>query len=71
MNCGFKNDKWYVDYTSCKRSIGTVREEHDRRALEIAATSNNIMLSMTGGTDSQVMALSFLKQNIPFEAVFM
>jgi len=71
MNCGFENDKWYVDYTSCNRPVGTVREEHDKRAIEIAETSNNIMLSMTGGTDSQVMALSFLKQNIPFEAVFM
>jgi len=71
VNFGFENDKWYIDITSCNRPIGTIREEHNFRARSIAETSKNIMLSFSGGTDSQVMLLSFLQQSIPVETVFM
>jgi len=68
---GFENNKWYIDYTACDRAVGTLRQEHLFRAKTIAENSNKIMLSNSGGTDSQVMLLSFIEQHIPFESVFL
>jgi hypothetical protein len=48
-----------------------MREESDRRALEIAWGSPKIMLSLSGGIDSQSMLLSFQQQHIPVECAFL
>lgn len=71
VNYGFDNDQWWIEYDSCRWTPGTMREESDKRALEIANTSNKIMLSLSGGIDSQSMLLSFQEQDIPVECAFL
>jgi len=71
MKHGFDGDQWWIEYPSCRWKPGNIREESDRRAVEIAQTSDKIMLSLSGGVDSQTMLLSFKQQNIPFESAFL
>jgi len=71
MKYGFDNDKWWIEYSSCRWAPGNMREESDRRAVEIAQTSDKIMLSFSGGVDSQSMLLSFQQQDIPVECAFL
>ena len=72
MNWGFENEKFYIDYLSCSRPIGNIYQEFDRRALQIAEeNTNEILISVSSGVDSQAMLTSFLKQNIPVKSVFM
>jgi hypothetical protein len=71
MNYGFENDKWYIDYTTCTRPVGNMRQESDRRAVEIANTSSKIMISLSGGLDSQSVLHSFYTQDIPVECAFL
>ena len=71
MNYGFEDNKWWIDYQSCRWKPGNMREESDRRAVEIGSSSQKIMLSLSGGVDSQSMLLSFLSQNIPVECAFL
>lgn len=68
---GFENEKWYMEYSSCRYVPGNMRQESDRRAVQIAETSSKIMLSLSGGVDSQSMLLSFLQQDIPVESAFL
>lgn len=71
MIYGFDNGKWWIEYQSCRWRPGNMREESDRRAKEIGETSKKIMLSLSGGIDSQSMLLSFQEQNIPVECAFL
>jgi hypothetical protein len=71
MIYGFDNGKWWIEYQSCRWSPGNMREESDKRALEIGQTSKKIMLSLSGGIDSQSMLLSFQQQDIPVECAFL
>jgi len=72
MDWGFENQKFYIEYTSCTRPVGTLYEEFDRRALEIAESNiDDLLVSISGGVDSQAMLNSFLKQDIPVKTVFM
>jgi len=66
-----ENNNWWIEYDSCRRLPGNMREESDRRALEIAWGSPKIMLSLSGGIDSQSMLLSFQQQHIPVECAFL
>lgn len=68
---GFENGKWYIDYTSCKRPVGNMRQESDLRAVEIAETSSKIMISLSSGIDSQSVLHSFITQGIPVETAFL
>jgi hypothetical protein len=71
MKYGFEDGKFYIDFVSRSRTVGTMREESDRRALEIGSTYPKIMLSFSGGVDSQCVLHSFYTQGIPIETVFM
>lgn len=71
MKYGFENDNWWIEYDSCRWTPGNMREESDRRAREIGETSKKIMLSLSGGVDSQSMLLSFQEQGIPVECAFL
>lgn len=68
---GFENNQWWVEYKSCRWMPGNMREESDRRAKEIGETSKKIMLSLSGGIDSQSMLLSFLEMGVPVESAFL
>lgn len=68
---GFENDKFYVDFKSCSRPHGTMREEHELRAKEIAETSKKICVSLSSGVDSQSMVHSFYNMGVDFETSFL
>jgi hypothetical protein len=71
MQLGLDNGRFYSEYEACRWTVGNIREECDRRAVDIANYGNKIMLGMSSGLDSQIVLLSFLQQNIPIESVFM
>jgi hypothetical protein len=73
MNYGFDGKRFYIDYESCKRPVGNMREESDRRAVEVYETSETkkLILSLSSGIDSQSVLHSFHQQGIPLETVFM
>jgi hypothetical protein len=54
-----------------KYSPGNMKEESDRRAVDIAATSDKILVSVSSGIDGQAMIHSFHTQGIPFETAFL
>jgi len=68
---GFENGKWYIDYTTCKRPVGNMRQESDKRAVEIAGSNDKIMISLSSGIDSQSVLHSFVTQDIPVETAFL
>lgn len=73
MNFGIdsSNGKFYVEHTSCTRTPGTLREESDRRARDIYAGNNKVMLCLSSGLDSQIALHSFMSQDIPVECAFL
>lgn len=72
MIYGFdENKNWWIEYDSCRWKPGNMREESDRRAVEIGETSQKIMLSLSGGVDSQSMLLSFQQMGVPVECAFL
>jgi hypothetical protein len=71
MQLGLDNGQVYFEYEACRWDVGNIREECDRRAVDIANFGNKVMLGMSSGVDSQIVLLSFLEQNIPIECVFM
>lgn len=70
MNYGFENNKFYVEFPPMHRVPGTMKEENDRRAVEIANDSTNIFLTISSGVDSQSVLHSFESQGIPVECAF-
>ena len=71
MIFGFEEDKFYIDFVSCTRPHGNMREESDRRALELAEGGGKFMLGFSGGVDSQSVLHSFTELGIPLETAFM
>jgi len=71
MIFGFEEDKFYIDFVSCTRPHGNMRQESDRRALELAEGGGKFMLGFSGGVDSQSVLHSFTELDIPLETVFM
>ncbi len=70
MNYGFENNQFYVEFPAFTRKPGNMREENDRRALEIASQGTKLILSISSGVDSQSVLHSFHTQGIPVEYVF-
>jgi hypothetical protein len=68
---GYDNEKFYIDFKSCSRPPGTMREESDRRAKQIAENNSKCILSFSGGIDSQSVLHSFYQQGLPIETAFM
>lgn len=68
---GFENNVFYMDMPTISRPVINMRDENDRRALEIAEMSDKIVLGMSTGLDSQAMLHAFRTQDIPVECVFM
>ena len=71
MNYGFENNKFYIDFVSCDRPHGTMREASDRRAIDLAEQGGKFMLGNSGGLDSQSVLHSFYTQGIPLETAFL
>ena len=71
MTYGFDDDVFYIDMPTISRPVINMRDENDRRALEIAQMSNKIVLGMSTGIDSQAMLHAFKQYDIPIECVFM
>jgi hypothetical protein len=70
ITSGFEDGKFYIDFESCSRPVGNMREEADRRAVELYSSSQNLLLGLSGGLDSQGVLHSFMSQGIPLETVF-
>ena len=64
------NNKFYVEFTSCPRPVGNMREELDLACQRIAS-EGKIMISLSSGLDSQVILHSFATQGLPYECAFM
>lgn len=71
MTSGFEDGKFYLDFKSSSRPYGNIREESDRRAIELAEHNVKYMLGLSGGLDSQTALHSFCTQGIPIETVFL
>jgi hypothetical protein len=71
INYGFENEKFYIEYRGCSRPAGTLREEAEQRALDIANSSEKIMLGFSGGLDSQIMVHSLRQVGAQFETAFL
>ena len=71
MIYGFDNGKFYIDFKSCERPHGNMKEESDLRAKQLAETGSKFMLGFSGGLDSQSVLHSFYTQGIPIETAFL
>lgn len=72
MNYGFdENNNFYIEYPTITRPVGTMREETERRAVELFEQNPKIAISLSSGIDSQSILHSFVTQGIPFTAFFM
>lgn len=71
MIYGFENNKFYIDFVSCSRPHGNMRQESDHRARELAEAGGKFMLGLSGGLDSQSVLHSFTELGIPLETAFM
>jgi hypothetical protein len=65
-----ENDKFYVEYTSCERPIGNVRQEMERACTKLAS-EGKILISLTSGLDSQVLLHTFHTLGLPYQCAFM
>ena len=71
MKYGFVDKKFYFEFNSCERVPGNMKEENDRRAVELAQCGSKLMLSLSSGLDSQSVLHSFHSQGIPINTYFM
>ena len=71
MIYGFENNSFYLDVPSTTRPVGNLREETNRRALELSQQYDNLVLSNSSGVDSQVVLKAFIDQGLPIKSVFM
>lgn len=70
INFGFENDKFYVEYM-CSRNVGNLREEFEKRALDLYNLSDKIILGLSTGMDSQAVLHAFYTQGIPITVSFL
>lgn len=71
MHFGFNDNKFYVEYTSCSRLPVSLKEESDKRAVALYSQNKKLMLCLSSGLDSQTALVSFIRQGIPIECVFL
>ena len=70
MNYGLDNDLFYVEYTSCPEPIGNMRQEMEKACRRLAS-EGNVMISLSGGLDSQVLLHTFHTLGLPYKAAFL
>ena len=70
-NFGFEDNKFYVEYKSCSRKIGNLREEFDLRAIALYESRPKLMLGLSSGLDSQAVMHSFFTQGLKIDCAFL
>jgi hypothetical protein len=70
MKNGIQDGRFYVDVTSCKRPIGNFRQELELKCRELSV-NNKIMISLSGGLDSQLLLHTFASQGLPYRCAFL
>jgi pyruvate-formate lyase-activating enzyme len=71
MSFGFEEDRFYIDVKPLAREIKDPITEFNLRASSLGSMYDNIWLSFSGGSDSQITMLAFKEQGIPFKCAFM
>ncbi len=71
MSYGFIDNKFYIDLKPCSRSVGSVRQEFSERASFINNHYKNLILSFSGGIDSQATYLAFKDSGIDIPCAFL
>lgn len=69
----FKTDDqgFYIEYNKCQWELGNLREEYNRRARDIIAQGDKLILGISSGVDSQAALRSFMDQGIEIETAFL
>ena len=75
MEYGLDNkQEFYVDYTSCTRPIGNMRDEMEIACTNLAddaqSRSTSVLISLSSGLDSQVLLHTFHSLGLPFSTAF-
>lgn len=71
MQFGTDTRGFYIEYNQCRWSVGNLREEYNRRARDIIALSDKLILGISSGVDSQAALRSFMDQGIDIETAFL
>ena len=72
MKSGFENDRFFIEYESPGRKIGTFREELDLAVKTMSEQSGDkLLLSLSSGLDSQIVLHSLHSQGLPYKCAFM
>lgn len=72
MKSGFEKSKFYVEYESPGREVGTFREELELAVRNVSEQSgDNLLLSLSSGLDSQIILHSLHSQGLPYKCAFM
>jgi len=71
MSYGFEDGKFYIDLHPVTRPVGSVRQEFTERANFIKNNYNNLILSFSGGLDSQATLLAFQDAGIQIDCAFL
>lgn len=71
MLLSFTNNVFSVTLRGITRPVGNLRQECERKARDLYAENNKIMLGLSGGLDCQVVLHSFVSQGIPIKCAFL
>jgi len=64
------NNSFCVEYTSCPAPVGNMRQEVEKACTRLAS-EGKIMISLTGGLDSQVLLHTFHTLGLPYQCAFL
>ena len=71
INFGFEDNKFFMEFPSCSRPIGNLREEFEQRARDLFSYNKKLMLGISSGLDSQTVMHSFCSQGLDIKYVFL
>ena len=71
MTFGLTDNKFWVEFTSCRYEPADLKTESELYARELSEKYNNLVLSLSTGLDSQVVLHSFLNQGLKLKCAFM
>lgn len=71
INFGFEEEKFFVEYDSCSRSVGNLREEFEKRAISLYEHNPKLMLGLSSGLDCQAVLHSFFIQGLKIDCAFL
>lgn len=71
MIYGTDDAGFYIEFKSKSHEVGNIRQEFELRAKQLYEKNDKIILSISGGLDSQIMLHSFLTQGLNVKTSFM